>query len=68
MPTVNIRSVPESVRDRFNAGATLRGLTLAAYLEKLLELHESMRKDASSDSYPDILLHELDLQSVHKEG
>jgi len=68
MPTVNIRSVPDEVRARFNAGASLRGLTLAKYLERLLELHEGLRRDSLIEGHTEILLYELGLQSVHKEG
>ena len=74
MPTINIRSVPEEVRARFNAGASLRGWTQAEYLERLLDLHDQVRATADmghpddATSYCAGLLETLDLQTVHASG
>lgn len=72
---VSIRNLSEQAHAKLSMGARLRGITEAEYLERLLELHERMRTEASpamarnghtTNAYA--ILNELGLQTVKQEG
>ena len=43
MPNLTIRNVSDTALSRFREGASLRGISQAQYLEKLLDLHQELR-------------------------
>jgi hypothetical protein len=70
---ISIRNITGQTHAKLSMGARLRGWTEAQYLERLLALHEALRRDADANSnegeaYADILLHELGLQTVREGG
>jgi hypothetical protein len=47
-PTLNVRGIDPTVARRIKAGAAARGLTIGAYLARLVALHDAMRARADA--------------------
>lgn len=75
MPNIGIRSLDAAVSERFTTGAKLRGLTLAQYLAKLLELHDRIKEGATPPNedydiraYAANVLEDLELTPITKSA
>ena len=65
---LNIRHMDRTARERLSRGARARGMTLAQYVEALVDLHDALRMTADSDydpnGYAQATLEALGLESV----
>ena len=65
---IHIRTSDPTLGQRLRDGASVRGWTLAQYLDKLLLLHSALRYNADHEAYPAMLLLATDMLTVQKEG
>ena len=69
MPSLFIRGLSEEACERIRTATSLRDWTLARYLEALVELHETMRREEQAGLFGVFAtLKTLGLQSIKKEG
>lgn len=60
---LQMKGVPAGTHERFARGARLRGMTQAAYLGALVDLHDAMR--ARADEGADDIQAELEALGLH---